>query len=115
MKLSPDCKKVIEAVKSLEPNNGIRFYTNDYVLRSTNLGLSAQDFLGILDTLENAKAIIWGDKQHSGFALTEQGRSYKEIDRLEAIDRWKERIYGFVFGVLTSVAVAFILGKLGLR
>lgn len=114
MKLSPDCKKVLDAVNELKPNNGIRFYTNDYVLQSSDLGLTPQQFLGVLDSLEKANAIIWGDQQHTVFAITEQGRSYKVIDRLEAIDRWKERAYGFICGVLASVVTAFILSKLGL-
>ena len=114
MKLSSDCKKVLDAVIRLEPNNGIRFYTNDYVLNNSNLDLTPNQFLGILDTLETANAINWGDKQHTAFSLTERGRSYKEINRLETKDRWIERIWGFFAGVLTSVAAAFILHKLGL-
>lgn len=114
MKLSRDCKKVLDTVKNLKPNNGIRFYTNEYVFQSSDLGLTPQEFTGVLDILEEAHAIKWGDQQHTAFALTEQGRSYKEIDRLEALDRWKERIYGFICGVLASVVTAFILSRLGL-
>lgn len=113
MKLSKDCKKILDAVILLKPNNGIRFYTNDYVLNVSDLGMTPERFLGTLDMLESAKAIIWGDKQHTAFALTERGRSYKEIDRLEAVDRWKERLYGFLFGVLTAVVVDIISRAIG--
>ena len=102
MKLSWDCKKVLDAVKDLKPNNGIRFYTNEYVFQSSNLGLTPQEFTGVLDMLEEAHAIKWGDQQHTAFALTEQGRSYKEIDRLERRERWKERAYGFITGAILA-------------
>ena len=102
MKLSPDCKKVLDTVKDLKPNNGIRFYTNEYVFQSSDLGLTPQEFTGVLDMLEEAHAIKWGDQQHTAFALTEQGRSYKEIDRLERRERWKERAYGFITGAILA-------------
>ena len=119
MKLSSDSKKALDAVIPLKPNNNDRYYTINYVLTSTDLSMTTDQFLGILDTLETAKAIKWGDEEHTAFSLTEQGRSYKEIDRLEKSERRKERIYGFFVGgilvaVIAAVINAFILRKLGL-
>ena len=77
MKLSSDSKKVLDAVIPLKPNNNARYYTINYVLTSTNLNMTTDQFLGILDTLETAKAIKWGDDPHTAFSLTEQGRSFR--------------------------------------
>lgn len=109
MKLSSDCKNVLDVLHVLKPNNGVRFYTLEYVFHNVGNSLSPDALLAVLDTLASAEAIVWGDKQHTAFALTELGRSYKEIDHLERKERWKERFYGFVFGVLTTVIAAVIL------
>ena len=114
MKLTKDCKAVLNAVKPMEPNNGIRFYTNNYVINHPSLNLSPEDFLGVLDTLAELHAIQWGDKQHTGFCLTEVGREYKQIGRMEAVERWRERLYGFVAGLSSGIILAFILKICGL-
>lgn len=86
MKLTKDCKAVLDAVKKLEPNSGIRFYTNDYVINHAPLNMLPKSFLGALDTLAELHAIQWGDKQHTAFSLTEIGKEYKQIDRLTSIE-----------------------------
>lgn len=101
MKLTKNCKAVLDAVIELEPNNNARFYTVDYVLSAKpELNMSRATFLGVLETLSEANAIKWGDRQHTGFALNEKGKEYKQIDRLEAKERWKERMIGFIVGIL---------------
>lgn len=110
MKLTKNCKEVLDSVKSLAPNNGIRFYTIDYVLKQKpELNLPRADLIGILETLSEAHAITWGDQQHTGFALTELGKEYKQLNRLERIDRWKERAFGFLSGVAVTVIGALII------
>lgn len=46
--------------------------------------------------------------------ISTKGENYRELCRMERIERWKERGIGFVFGVLASVAAGlslhFILG-----
>lgn len=48
----------------------------------------------------------------AGVALSQRGLCYKELQKLETKARWKERIIGFVFGVLTSVVATAILSVL---
>lgn len=46
------------------------------------------------------------------FALTYQGRNYRELQRLERVQRWKERAIGFVLGVITGVVAELIVRHL---
>jgi len=103
MKLTRDCKALLDTLITLEPNNGIRFYTADYVLNSMPNAPSPEKFLALLDTLAETKAITWGDSQHTVFSLTEAGWEYKQIDRLETVERWKERAFGFATGVVIAL------------
>ena len=48
----------------------------------------------------------------AGVALSQRGLCYKELQNLETKARWKARIIGFVFGVLTSVVATAILSVL---
>lgn len=111
MKLTKNCKMILDTVIAIEPNSGIRFYTNDYVFRSLpDSSLTEETFVGLLDELEELKAIKWADAQHTGFSMTGIGLEYKEIDRLEKAERWKERIFGFVSGILVTVLATLIIG-----
>lgn len=47
----------------------------------------------------------WDTGSDIGVALTQQGVAYKELRRLEAWERWKERLMGFFTGAgLTLLA-----------
>lgn len=47
------------------------------------------------------------------FRLTHTGLHYKEFRHLQARERWIERIFGFVSGVLVTVVGGLILAWLG--
>lgn len=109
MKLTKDCKAVLDTVISIEPDNGLRFYTNDYVINQPSLAIPPEKFMSVLDTLVELHAIQWGDKEHTAFSMTEIGQEYKQIDRLEKRDRWKARIAGFLTGVGGTVLAEIII------
>lgn len=48
------------------------------------------------------------------FYLTHAGVHYKEIKRLEALERWKERFYGFLFGIALTLVTTWLTGLLSL-
>ena len=104
MRLTKNCRRVLKAAKKLKPNNGVCFYTNDYVYKNSALSkyMEPDAFLSVLDALEAENRIHWGDEQHSGFCLTEFGRAYKELDRMDITARWVERIIGFIMGVIIA-------------
>lgn len=64
---------------------------------------------GIMDALESAGAIK-GVGSHV-FRLTQIGLHYDELQRLERRERWKERLWGYLGGVLTGVTVTLLVEK----
>lgn len=46
------------------------------------------------------------------FHLTHEGLHFKELKSLEVRERWKERIFGFLSGVLVTVVAGLILAWL---
>ncbi len=52
------------------------------------------------------------NQEIAGACLTQDGRKYKELMHLERIERWKERLFGFVSGVLVTVFGGVILSLL---
>jgi hypothetical protein len=108
MKLTKNHKILLDIAIKNPPNLQSRFYTLDYICRF------AQDWdsfivFSIVNNLVEINAAGWGDKQHTAFYLNETGREYRQIDHLEKAERWKERAYGFVSGVLISVLGGAIL------
>lgn len=104
MKLTKNCKRVLKAVKKLNPDNNLCYYTNEHVYQDSKLHVHMRPdvFLSVLDALEIENRIRWGDKEHSAFALTEFGRAYKELDRMDIAARWIERVIGFIVGVIIA-------------
>lgn len=47
-----------------------------------------------------------------GVRLSHKGASRKEMHRLETRERWKERAWGFVSGVLVTILAQFIISKI---
>ncbi|MBM6680058.1 hypothetical protein [Pseudoflavonifractor capillosus] len=71
--------------------------------------LAAVDYL-----VTKGVARYWGLNSSKGrvniaFTLKHEGLHYKEFRRLTAIERWKERIFGFVSGVAVTVIGGLIL------
>ncbi|MCI8623798.1 MAG: hypothetical protein HFG26_09060 [Provencibacterium sp.] len=105
MKLTRDCKYLLNEIARIPPDKDNIHHSVTFVA----LYLSEQDrfdkasYVGALDTLASLKAIEWSNPEHSFFKLTEAGRNYKEIDRLERNERWKERLIGFIVGALAVI------------
>ena len=114
MKLSKNCKSILDTIISLKPDLAGIYYTVRYIAENFEGTMEYDEYRGVLDTLAELHAIRWGDEQRTAFSLTERGRAYKEIDRLEARERWKERAFGFAAGVVSSLLVAFIINIAGL-
>lgn len=45
------------------------------------------------------------------FHLTHLGIHYKQIQWLERREKWRERLWGYVFGVLTGVTITVVLER----
>ena len=51
-------------------------------------------------------------QENTGVRLTQDGRKYKELIHLERLEQWKERLFGFVSGVLVTVLSGVIISLL---
>jgi hypothetical protein len=103
MILTDNMKRLIDELNVYEPDLPNGFYSVNVLQR--RLDFTAQF---VLESLANDGLIRWGDKQHTAFWLLERARNYKNIEKLERIERWKERAIGFVCGILTSIVTGLI-------
>ena len=53
-------------------------------------------------TLDDINGCIYGAH------LTQKGFCYKEYQRLESVERWKERIVSFILGVASGVLIGWL-------
>lgn len=105
MILSKNTRKVIDVLLTYEEDLPNRFYS---VYR---LEAKLKDPIRVVDVLEDLHEmglLQWGDKQHTAFRISERARAYKEINRLENQERWKERIVGFISGVLMTLITWYL-------
>ena len=61
-------------------------------------GLAAGGYV----TLDEINGCIYGAH------LTQKGFCYKEYQRLESVERWKERIVSFILGVVSGVLIGWL-------
>ncbi len=114
MRFTKDEKAFLDAVIENPPDLQGRWYTRDYVRSLVADKINAAAFNAIIHGLEISKAIFWGDKQRTAFELTSLGLEYKERDKMETRDKWRERCYGFFSAILIEV-LAFIAIKIFLK
>lgn len=100
MILSKDTRRIIDTLLTYDEDLPNRFYSVRVLESKIKEPIRVVD---VLDELECKGMLRWGDNQHTAFRILESARSYKEIHRLEELERWKERLIGFVSGVVLTV------------
>ena len=108
MILSKDTRKVIDILLTYDEDLPNRFYSVRFLETKIKAPIRVVD---VLEDMDNLGLLRWGDKQHTDFRILESARSYKEIQRLEKWERWKERLIGFVSGVVLTV-IAWLLSTI---
>lgn len=108
MILSKSTRVVIDELLTYDEDLPNRFYSVRKLEGRVKADIRVVDVLNDLDV---QGLLEWGDKQHSAFRITERARSYKELQRLEGWERWKERLIGFGSGVILTV-IAWMLSEL---
>lgn len=108
MILSKDTRKVIDILLTYDEDLPNRFYSVRFLETKIKAPIRVVD---VLEDMDNLGLLLWGDKQHTAFRILESARSYKEIQRLEKWERWKERLIGFVSGVVLTV-IAWLLSAI---
>ena len=108
MILSKDTRKVIDILLTYDEDLPNRFYSVRFLETKIKAPVRVVD---VLEDMDNLGLLRWGDKHHTAFRISERARSYKEIQRLEKWERWKERLIGFVSGVVLTV-IAWLLSTI---
>ncbi len=105
MKLTSDCKYLLEQIAKIPPDKDNLHHSIIFVAAyiDDQERFDKASYIGVLDTLSSLNAIQWSDPEHAYFKLTEVGKNYREIDRLERRERWKERLIGFVVGAVAVI------------
>ena len=115
MFLDKESKAMLDRLIAGTPDYPRGTYSYDYICET--FSIDEDDMFRIVKGLEEKKLVEyvrWKSGPSMGVAITQAGKAYKELRRLEAIERWKERIVGFLAGVASAVLVAFIISRLGL-
>ncbi len=115
MYLDKESKRMLDRLIAGGPGGPQRVYTYEYLEQT--FGYAEDETRRILKGLAD-KALVelayYSSGAIAGASLTQGGKAYKEIRRMEERDKWLERLYGFIAGVAVSVLVAFIRNKLQL-
>ena len=83
------------------------FYTVTYAGVLAPDDMPWRSFIAAMDTLSELKCIRYVDEQRETFLITALGLDYRELERLDTIERWKERGWGFLAGfLLTAISGA---------
>ena len=108
MILSRNTRIVLNTLLTYDEDMVNRFYSVSMLESKIRKPIRVVD---VLNDLNEMGLLRWGDKQHTAFRISERARSYKEIQRLEKWERWKERLIGFVSGVVLTV-IAWLLSTI---
>ena len=113
MILDKESKDMLDLLLTSKPDSPRNSFSYDYICEIS--GIPEDDMFPIIKNLvktgfaEYAYRVSSSGRKDAGIALTQVGLKYKEINRLERRERWKERIAGFCFGVASSVIAAIII------
>lgn len=116
MKLSKNCKYVLELLKSNPPQPNSALYDAfiwTQVIDGRRLDYAA--YMGVLETLTANSLIAWADNEHKTFILTDAGKNYKKLTRRERLSVWSNRILGFISGIAASVIVELLVQFIRLK
>lgn len=116
MKLSKDCKYVLDILKSNPPQHNSALY-DAFVWTQFVDGerLNYSSYMGVLETLSANNLIVWADGEHKIFILSDAGKNYKKLMRQEKANAWLNRILGFVSGIAASVIVELLIQFIRLK
>ena len=118
MLIDKESKKLIKLLRSGNPDGPRDSYSYEQICKIS--GLDENEMFRIVKNLVDVKCAEYvyrtsrQGRRDYGIALTQRGYRFDEYARLEAVERWKERILGFIMGAgatLVGVMVRYLLYK----
>ena len=98
MLLDKETKRVLDTIMAAQPDNPRNSYSYPYLCEV--LALDEDDMFPVVKNLvekglaEYAYVVSGQKRRDVGIALKQDGLKYKELNRLERRERWKERFIG---------------------
>ena len=98
MRIDKESRKFLDRLIALEPDYARGVYTYQHMTDS--LSVDEVDMFRIIKNLENKLLVEYATMNgvDFGVALTQDGKTHKELRRLDARERWLERLWGFLTG-----------------
>ena len=113
MKIDKESRKMLDNLIGGTPDYPRKVFSYPHICEAFQI--DEEDMFRIIKSLER-RALVeyasWGGGDDMGILLTQEGKSYKELARLDAIERWGERLWGFIFGASLAVLTWFVIGLL---
>ena len=107
--LSKVQKEVLDAILDNKPTMNGRYYEVSILAKVPYMpSITYPEYLACLDTLFDQGYLKWGDQQRPVFSLTDLAYSNEDLEKQRRIDRWKDRLWGFTSGVLTTLIAQYI-------
>lgn len=116
MFVDSDSRGMLDLLLVSEPDCPRRSFSYDRICELS--GLDDDKMFPIVKGLverglaEHAYRVSPAGRRDVGIALTQSGIKYRELQRLERAERWKERAYGFFSGMALTILSGFILQAL---
>jgi len=118
MTIDKSSRKFLDNLIGSTPNFASGIYTYDHIQKAFRYNksemhriISQQVKNGMLEYAAQDES----DDSDFGVVLAQNGLKYKELQRLELLERWKERIIGYIFAVFSGLLIAYITYAFGWR
>lgn len=112
MLIDKESREMLDLLLVSEPDCPHRAFSYDRICELS--GLDEERMFPVVKGLvekglaEPAYRVSSAGRRAAGIALTQSGIKYRELCRLERVERWKERAYGFVSGMLLTLLSGLI-------
>lgn len=113
MLIDKESREMLDLLIVSEPDCPRRSFSYDRICELS--GLDEERMFPVVNGLvekglaEPAYRVSSAGRRAAGIALTQSGIKYRELRRLERVERWKERAYGFISGVLLTALSGVII------
>lgn len=116
MFIDKDSRTMLDNLISGEPDYPRGAYSYSYICEAFNMD-EDEMFRIVKGLVANnlAEYAYWNTSAGEvdmGVVLTQSGRAYKELKKLETLERWKERAWGFFSGIVVGVITTLAIQRL---
>ena len=112
MKLDKESRNFLDKLIASESDFSMGVFTYEHIVDTFKM--DEADMYRVVRGLKDRGLLdvaTWNGDIDFGVILSQKGKTYKELNRLDARERWRERLWGFITGA-ALVALAWWLTSL---